>query len=77
MSSKFANEELLTQGLVADILSVSKETVRKWSKNGELIPANGQNLYRWLDLQKFPEVQEMLSSAWDKESKIVPVRKFR
>ena len=77
MSSKFANEELLTQGLVADILSVSKETVRKWSKNGELIPANGQNLYRWVDLQKFPEVQEMLSSAWDKESKIVPLRKFR
>ncbi|MBN1863601.1 MAG: DNA (cytosine-5-)-methyltransferase [Victivallales bacterium] len=77
MTSKFANEELLTQGLVADILSVSKETVRKWKKNGELIPVDGQNLYRWLDLHKFPEVQGMLSSAWDTERKIVPVRKFR
>ena len=50
MSSKFSDNELLTQGLVADILSVSKETVRKWEKSGEVVPYNkttdGMPLYR-------------------------------
>lgn len=77
MSFKFANDELLTQGLVADILSVSKETVRKWEASGEIVSVKGQKLYRWLDLQKFPAVQEMFSSAWEAERKIRPVRKFR
>jgi len=77
MSFKFANDELLTQGLVADILSVSKETVRKWEANGEILSAKGQKLYRWQDLQKFPAVQEMVSSTWETETKIRPLRKFR
>ncbi len=77
MSSKFADDELLTQGLVADILSVSKETVRRWNANGQIVSTNGQNLYRWLDLQKFSQVQEMLLSDWETESKIRPIRKFR
>ncbi len=81
MSSKFADNELLTQGLVADILSVSKETVRKWEVSGEIVPTgasrNEQSLYRWSDLQKFPKICEMLNSRWDKELKTQPVRKFR
>lgn len=81
MSSRFANDELLTQGLVADILSVSKETVRKWEKRGAIVPvkvgAEEGSLYRWADLHTFPEVQQMLQSSWERESKTRPARKFR
>lgn len=81
MRSKFADDDLLTRGLVADILSVSKETVRKWEARGDIVPTgtskNEQSCYRWSDLQKFPKVHEMLHSIWDKEVKIQPVRKFR
>ena len=81
MSSRFANDDLLTQGLVADILSVSKETVRKWGKRGTIVPVNanaGQEpLYRWSDLRAFPEIQGMLHSSWDMEVQTLPVRKFR
>ncbi len=77
MDSKFADDEILTQGLVADILSVSKETVRKWASSGVLVPCNGVNLYRWSDLKNLPQVQSMRLSAWDAERKIRPVRPFR
>jgi len=81
MSSKFADNELLTQGLVADILSVSKETVRKWEKSGEVVPYNkttdGMPLYRWSDLQKYPEIRKMELSHWGAECKTRPVRAFR
>ena len=80
MISKYANNELLTQGLVADILSVSKETVRKWEKSGDVVPykktADGMPLYRWSDLQKFPEIRRMEFSNWGAECKTRPVRIF-
>ncbi|MGI6099316.1 MAG: DNA (cytosine-5-)-methyltransferase [Lentisphaerae bacterium] len=81
MRSQFADDELLTQGLVADILSVSKETVRKWEKRGTIVPVSASNegepLYRWSDLHAFPVVRQMLQSSWDQESRILPARKFR
>lgn len=81
MLSRFTNEDLLSQGLVADILSVSKETVRKWIKSGKLpSPFNneqGQYLCRWADLHKFQEVQDMLLSKWDEEQSVKPIRKYR
>lgn len=81
MGSKFKDSELLSQGLVADILSVSKETVRKWERNGKLVPhtkaSDGAPLYRWSDLQKFPDVKKMVESDWADESKTLPARNFR
>ena len=81
MGSKFRNNELLSQGLVADILSVSKETVRKWEKNANLVPhkktSDGALLYRWSDLHKFPEVRKMLCSNWSDECDTLPARNFR
>ncbi len=81
MGSQFASNTLLTQGLVADILSVSKETVRKWEKRGDIVPVKSSaqlsSLYLWSDLRRFPKVQEMLNSDWEAESKTNPVRKYR
>ncbi|MGI5868715.1 MAG: DNA (cytosine-5-)-methyltransferase [Kiritimatiellia bacterium] len=81
MRSRFADDELLTQGLVADILSVSKETVRKWEKRGTIASVNAnaeeEPLYRWADLHAFPQVQAMLQSSWEQESQVLPARRFR
>ena len=81
MISAFQNNELLTQGLVADILSVSKETVRKWEKNGALASsgknATGATCYRWCDLLRFPEAKAVTESKWVTEERIRPVRPFR
>ncbi len=77
MSSKFADDELLTLGLVADILSMPKRTVRKWEQNGKIISVDGGSKYRWSDLQGFPQVRAMRLSSWDAERKICPVRPFR
>lgn len=82
MNSKFANDELLTQGLVADILSVSKETVRKWERGGKIVqsklsPDGRTPFYRWSDLQSFPEVREMLVSKWEVERAVRPIRNFK
>jgi DNA (cytosine-5)-methyltransferase 1 len=81
MTSRFHNDEILSHGLVADILSVSKETVRKWSVNGRLpaarTMASGLVGYRWEDLLGFPAAQDLAQSRWDLEATIRPVRPYR
>lgn len=80
MSSKFANNECLTLGLVADILSVSKDTVRKWDVSGKLKPRSkskdGAPLYWWSDLFQFDVVHKMVFSNWESERKIKPLRAY-
>ncbi len=66
---------------VADILGVSKETLRRWDKNGTLVslrhPENNYRLYHCSQLESFEEAQLLFNSSWDKELPSKPVRDFR
>ena len=72
---------MLSQGLVADILSVSKGTVKKWQHDGKLIPylrgSEKAPYYRWGDLACYPEVRQMMLSDWDREQRMRPIRPYR
>lgn len=72
--------EHYTIAQVADILSVSKETLRRWDKNGTLIPErqtdNNYRLYTKKQLEGFEEAQLLFNSNWHEEIKISPKRPY-
>lgn len=65
---------------VADILSVSKETLRRWDDNGTLVPQrhpeNNYRVYHRTQLEHFEQVQMLFSSEWDNEMCIQPTRDY-
>lgn len=65
---------------VADILSVSKETLRRWDEKGKLTPVrhpiNNYRVYHRKQLFEFEEAQLMFKSLWDEELEIKPVRSY-
>lgn len=73
--------EHYTIAQVADILGVSKETLRRWDKNGTLVPErqcdNNYRLYSRQQLESFEEARLLFDSTWQEESKIRPKRPFR
>ncbi len=66
---------------VADILSLSKETLRRWDNNGTLVPQrhpdNNYRVYHKSQLERFEQAQLLFNSNWDKELKTKPKRKFK
>ncbi|NJN39004.1 MAG: DNA (cytosine-5-)-methyltransferase [Acaryochloridaceae cyanobacterium CSU_3_4] len=66
---------------VADILGVSKETLRRWDRNGALVslrhPENNYRLYHRSQLETFEEAQLLFNSSWDQELLSKPIRNFR
>ncbi|MFC3120295.1 DNA (cytosine-5-)-methyltransferase [Agaribacter flavus] len=66
---------------VADILSVSKETLRRWDNNGTLIPQrhpiNNYRVYHKSQLEHFEQAQVLFNSNWDNEISIKPNRNYR
>lgn len=72
---------MLPSSLVADILSVSKQTVQKWERAGILThyvrKGDKTPFYRWGDLARFPAVHQMMQSDWESEVKIRPIRPYR
>lgn len=58
---------------VADILGVSKETLRRWDTTGKLISQrNGENNYRFYrkeQLESFEQAQFLFKSKWSDETK--------
>lgn len=66
---------------VADILSISKETLRRWDNNGTLIPErhpdNNYRVYHKSQLESFEQAQLLFNSNWDKELKVKPKRKYK
>lgn len=70
--------DLIHADLFADIVSVSKSTVTKWEQNGTLTPIrkNGQSFYSMATLAAFPTIKAMLSSAWEEELSVRPVKRF-
>ena len=72
--------EHYTIAQVADILGVSKETLRRWDKNGTLVPqrdeGNNYRLYHKDQLAGFEQAASLFSSAWDEELLIQPNRDY-
>ncbi|NLF59943.1 MAG: DNA (cytosine-5-)-methyltransferase [Lentisphaerae bacterium] len=65
---------------VADILSVSKETLERWNANGKLIPihhpVSNYRVYHRDQLLVFDEARQMFNTRWDDEMKTKPKRKY-
>ncbi|SVC18022.1 uncharacterized protein METZ01_LOCUS270876, partial [marine metagenome] len=65
---------------VADILSISKETLRRWDKNGKLVPKrhpkNKYRVYHRSQLEQFEQAQLLFNSNWDVEVGIKPDRSY-
>lgn len=61
---------------IADMLSVSKETLRRWDANGKLVPIrhpiNNYRVYHHDQLQIFDEARLMFNSVWDEEMQTTP-----
>lgn len=72
--------EFYTLEDVSNILSVSKEVIKKWEKNKKLVPridkANKTKLYHKNQLEQFNEFKLMLNTTWDEEIKIKPNNKY-
>lgn len=66
---------------VADILGVSKETLRRWDNNGKLVPQrhpdNNYRVYHRSQLEHFEQAQMLFNNNWDEELKIKPKRKYK
>lgn len=74
------SNEFLTAELVADIASVSKATLSKWEKEGKLAAAvnrEGKKEYPISQLAHLDPIMGMLSSRWDEEEKVKPLKRFR
>jgi DNA (cytosine-5)-methyltransferase 1 len=80
MSLNNNSEEHFTLEQVADILGTSKETLRRWEKNGTLkatkAKGSSKKMYFRSQLEKFDEAQLMFNSKWDGEFKTKPKRDF-
>ena len=65
---------------VADILGTSKETLRRWDKNGKLVPKrhpkNKYRVYHRSQLEQFEQAQLLFNSNWDVEVGIKPDRSY-
>lgn len=72
--------EYYTISQVADILGVSKETLRRWDNNGTLKPArddeNNYRLYHKSQLENFEQAQLLFQSNWHNEITIKPSRQY-
>jgi len=67
-------QKLLSLSEVADMLSISKETLRRWDATGKLVsvrhPINGYRMYKKTDLKKFEQLGFLFDSEVKKEKLI-------
>lgn len=74
------NSEFFSIAQVADILGVSKETLRRWDKNGTLKPVrddgNNYRVYHKRQLEEFEQAKLLFSSTWDEEHSVEPNRNY-
>lgn len=66
---------------VADILGISKETLRRWDSNRTLVPRrhpeNNYRVYHRSQLERFEQAQMLFNSNWDEELTVKPKQKFK
>lgn len=71
---------VLSEEMVADVLSVSKRNVQSWIKNGKLTPQLDphtlKHVYTPEQLEQFPEFKAMFNSRWNDELQIKPKKDY-
>ena len=63
----------------ADIMGVSKKTIRLWEQNGTYVPqvdTEGHKYYLTENLVDLPEIREMVDSTCQEEMEIKPDRPY-
>jgi len=74
------DKKLLTLSEVADMLSVSKETLRRWDTSQKLVsvrhPINGYRMYKKADLKKFDQLGFLFEESTPTK-KVTPLKKYR
>ena len=72
--------EYYTLAQVADILGVSKETLRRWDKSGKLKatrnPINEYRVYHRSQLEIFEQAKLLFNSCWDEELRTEPAHPY-
>lgn len=73
--------EFFSIAQVADLLGVSKETLRRWDNNGTLVPQRDEeNNYRFYhrdQIAHFEQAQLLFNSNWDEELQTTPSRHYK
>ncbi len=66
--------------LAADLLSVTKQTIIAWAKDGKLksvgADSRGNPLFGWDSFSDFPQVKGMDEKGWIVQKKLKPIRRF-
>jgi DNA (cytosine-5)-methyltransferase 1 len=74
-------QEYYTISQVADILGLSKETLRRWDNNGTLVPLrqseNNYRVYHRTQLEHLEQAQLMFNSNWAEELNVKPNRHYK
>ena len=73
MSAK-QSPEFYTIAQVADMLGVTKETLRRWDNKGSLVPQrhpeNNYRVYHRSQLEHLEQAQILFKSDWEQELKV-------
>lgn len=70
--------QFISENNFAALMGISNATAQKWAENG-VFPSHSENGIKGFyleDLEKIPEVKEMLHSCWKEELDIHPLRKY-
>ncbi|EMN7431579.1 DNA (cytosine-5-)-methyltransferase [Vibrio parahaemolyticus] len=74
------NKDYFSIAQVADILGISKETLRRWDSNGTLVsqrnPDNNYRVYHRFQLEQFEQARALFESSWEDEQHVEPVREY-
>lgn len=74
-------QKLLALSEVADMLSVSKETLRRWDSSGKLVsvrhPINSYRMYRKSDLKKFEQLGFLFEEVTKDTATHLPAKEYR
>lgn len=68
----------ISENNLAALIGTSNRTVQTWGRNGlyPLRVQNGISGFDMEDLKAIPEIDSMLKSNWENESRVIPVRQF-
>ena len=68
----------ISENNLAALIGTSNRTVQTWGRNGlyPLRVQNGISGFEMEDLKAIPEIDSMLKSNWENESRVIPVRQF-
>ena len=72
-------QNIISASNFADIMGVSKATLRKWEVNGTFVPFVGKDGNKYFEVEKLlgvPEISGMVHSAWEEEMETRPLRPY-